>query len=138
MRGAVAPRTIGPYRVLESIGEGGMGVVYRGEHASSSERVAIKTVRIPHESHLAGIRREIHALVRLRHPGVVRIVAEGVEDNIPWYAMELLEGRTLADTIQSMWDDASRLTSGASERRASGGSGGEAHIVRLHSAAGPR
>lgn len=100
---AAAPQAIGPYRVLGIIGEGGMGVVYRAEHAVTGEVVALKTVRVPHESHLAGIRREIHALRRLRHPGVVRIVDEGVDRNLPWYAMELLEGRTLADVIRATW-----------------------------------
>src|SRR4051812_36193974 len=109
MRGEAAPRSIGPYRVLGIIGEGGMGVVYRAEHEVTHEQVALKTVRIPHESHLAGIRREIHALGRIRHPGVVRIVAEGVEGNIPWYAMELLEGRTLADVIRATWRLAPRV-----------------------------
>jgi predicted ATPase len=89
------PRTIGPYRVVSRLGQGGMGVVYRGEDPRHGEAVAIKTVRVPHHGMLASIRREIHALARLRHPGIVRILAEGVEQGLPWYAMELLEGVTL-------------------------------------------
>ncbi|MCP3144107.1 serine/threonine-protein kinase [Pyxidicoccus xibeiensis] len=87
--------TIGPYRLLEVLGQGGMGVVYRGAHPETDEAVAVKTVRAASEVPLASIRREIHALRRLRHPGVVRIVAEGVTDGLPWYAMELLRGQTL-------------------------------------------
>ncbi|MFP2907603.1 serine/threonine-protein kinase, partial [Pyxidicoccus sp. 3LFB2] len=87
--------TIGPYRLLEVLGQGGMGVVYRGENPDTGEAVAVKTVRAASEVPLASIRREIHALRRLRHPGVVRIVAEGVTDGLPWYAMELLRGQTL-------------------------------------------
>ncbi|WP_163995275.1 serine/threonine-protein kinase PknK [Pyxidicoccus caerfyrddinensis] len=87
--------TIGPYRLHEVLGQGGMGVVYRGEHPETGEAVAVKTVRAASEVPLASIRREIHALRRLRHPGVVRIVAEGVTDGLPWYAMELLRGQTL-------------------------------------------
>ncbi|WP_164010142.1 serine/threonine-protein kinase PknK [Pyxidicoccus trucidator] len=87
--------TLGPYRLLEVLGQGGMGVVYRGEHPDTGEAVAVKTVRAASEVPLASIRREIHALRRLRHAGVVRIVAEGVTDGLPWYAMELLRGQTL-------------------------------------------
>src|SRR5262249_5285352 len=48
-------------------------------------------------------RCEINALTRVRHPGIVRILAEGVEEGLPWYAMELLEGRTLADYVRALW-----------------------------------
>lgn len=97
------PESIGPYRILSIIGQGGMGVVYLGEHRVSSERAAIKTVRLPREALFSALRREIHALKSLRHPGVVRILEQGVESAMPWYAMELLEGRTLADWIRAAW-----------------------------------
>jgi tetratricopeptide (TPR) repeat protein len=90
---------LGPYVLHEMLGEGGMGVVYRGEHRDTGEAVALKTVRGASSSMLASIRREIHALRRLLHPGVVRIVAEGVGDGLPWYAMELLRGQTLRDLL---------------------------------------
>src|SRR5262245_30448147 len=97
------PQILGAYRVLEWIGEGGMGVVYRAEHRETGERVAIKTVRLPQEGQLAGLRREIRALTRVRHPGVVQIVDGGVADGLPWYAMELLEGRLLGDLNRELW-----------------------------------
>ncbi|MCE9667489.1 protein kinase [Myxococcus stipitatus] len=87
--------TLGPYLLLEVLGQGGMGVVYRGRHPDTGEAVAVKTVRAAAEVPLASLRREVHALRRLRHPGVVRIVDEGVEAGLPWYAMELLRGQTL-------------------------------------------
>jgi predicted ATPase len=86
--------TIGSYRLLEPLGRGGMGVVYRAVH-QDGRLVALKTVHLAAESQLSSLRREIHALARLRHPGIVRIVEEGVSDGLPWYAMELLEGLTL-------------------------------------------
>ncbi len=98
-----APRFIGPYRVIEVLGEGGMGVVYKAEHKETHAEVALKTLRVPHESHFAGLRREIHALMRIRHPGVVRLFAEGAEGNIPYYVMELLEGSTFADHLRVTW-----------------------------------
>ncbi|WPB80742.1 protein kinase [Archangium violaceum] len=104
------PESIGPYRLLDVLGQGGMGVVYRGEHRDTGEAVALKTVRVASEAVLASIRREIHALRRLHHPGVVRIVAEGVWDGLPWYAMELLSGQTLRGFIDARPSLAATLT----------------------------
>ncbi len=100
------PQSIGPYRILGLLGEGGMGVVYRAAHVETGELVALKTVHTSNERMLASIRREIHALSRLRHPGVVRIVGEGVHEALPWYAMELLEGLTLLRFARSRWNAA--------------------------------
>jgi len=80
-----------------------MSVVWLATHRTSGEPVALKTVRAPDEVYLSSLRREIHALSRLRHPGVVRIVAEGLTAGVPWYAMELLVGETLADVHAKLW-----------------------------------
>ncbi len=93
------PETIGPYRIVDLLGAGGMGVVYRAEDPATGKRVAVKTVRAAGQGMLASIRREIHALARVRHPGVVRITAEGVHDGLPWCAMELIEGVSLRDML---------------------------------------
>jgi predicted ATPase/serine/threonine protein kinase len=88
-------QTIGPYRILGTLGRGGQGVVLLGEHQGTGLKVAVKTVPAPRQELLEGIRREVHALARIRHPGVVRILAEGMDGGVPWYAMELVEGRDL-------------------------------------------
>jgi eukaryotic-like serine/threonine-protein kinase len=106
------PATLGAYRIVRPLGRGGMGVVYRAEHLETGEAVALKTVDVTDASMLSGIRREIHALRRLDHPGVVRIVAEGVEAGLPWYAMELLEGSTLAEYNASLAGTGQVLTIG--------------------------
>lgn len=86
---------IGPYRLLGELGRGGMGVVHRALHDQTGVEVALKTLLLPNERLLRSLRREIHALSRLRHPGIVRILDAGTHQNLPWYAMELLTGRSL-------------------------------------------
>lgn len=98
------PRNIGPYAIQGIIGRGGMGVVYRGIHGESGHTAAIKTVYVSQERQLQSILREIRALARIRHPGIIRIIEEGIEDQNPWFAMEMLTGTSLADFITSdLW-----------------------------------
>ncbi|MBI2571251.1 MAG: tetratricopeptide repeat protein [Candidatus Schekmanbacteria bacterium] len=85
----------GSYCTAAVLGAGAMGIVYLARDVDTGQRVALKTVRLPDAAFLSGIRREIRALAQISHPGVVRIVAEGVQNGCPWYAMELLVGRTL-------------------------------------------
>jgi serine/threonine protein kinase/tetratricopeptide (TPR) repeat protein len=106
----LATGSFGPYVVDGTIGRGGMGVVYRARHRESGARVALKTVRLRSTDLVAIMRREVQALAHLRHPGVVRVVDSGVSNGTPWYAMDLLEGRTLAQ-----WFDGTESTTGDSE-----------------------
>lgn len=94
------PQTFGPYRILSSLGQGGMGRVYQAQHESTGQVVALKTVRMTHTKFMHQIRREIHALSQLRHPGVVSIVDHGVSEGQPWYAMEMIQGVTLRDWMK--------------------------------------
>ena len=97
------PQFIGPYRITGLLGEGGMGVVYRAVHTETNAHAAVKTLQVLNERMLTSIRRETHALGRISHPGVVRIMGAGVEGGLPWYAMELLEGLTLQRFAQNRW-----------------------------------
>jgi serine/threonine protein kinase/tetratricopeptide (TPR) repeat protein len=90
---------LGPYRILGTLGRGGMGQVFRGQHRESGQLAALKTVRAPSPLHLSSLRREVRALGQVRHPGLVRILDQGLEEGRPWYAMELLHGRTLRDVM---------------------------------------
>jgi tetratricopeptide (TPR) repeat protein len=103
------PEAIGPYRIEQELGRGGMGVVVRARHSQTGESVALKTVRLRRQEHLGRIRREIHALSRIRHPGIVRIVEQGLEGGLPWYAMELIEGLPLDEHCRGHWDPGSGL-----------------------------
>jgi serine/threonine protein kinase len=89
------PAQIGGYRIVKPLGAGGMGVVYlaRDDHATL---VALKTVLRVDAQMLHQLRREIHALRRIEHPGVIRVLSAGVHDALPWYAMELLEDANLS------------------------------------------
>lgn len=99
---AETPERFGPFRIASVLGRGGMGVVYRATHETTGERVAVKTVTQQRGFDLIGLRREIHALQRLNHPGVVRILDAGVREGTPWYAMPLLEGETLASFARGL------------------------------------
>lgn len=88
-------QTIGCYDLLEPLGRGGMGVVFRARNRKTGEIVALKTIRASGELEIESIRREIRILARIGHPGIVHIVAEGVHKNLPWYAMDFVEGVTL-------------------------------------------
>lgn len=92
---------IGPYRLIKPLGQGGMGVVYKAYEPVEDRYVALKTIRISGETELDSLRREIRAMARLEHPGIVRILDEGVHEDKPWYAMELLEGMTIREYLLS-------------------------------------
>jgi serine/threonine protein kinase len=97
------PAALGGYLLLDRVAEGGMASVFRGQHRDSGDIVAIKTVRTAKSHEIASLSREIEVLRRLRHPGIVRFVSDGTWNDVPWMAMELLEGKTLFEEIRSMW-----------------------------------
>jgi len=105
--------SIGPYTVLDLIGQGGMGVVYRAKHCHTGELVALKSIRGTDERFLESIRQEIRALAQIDHPGIVRILDEGIHVGLPWYAMKYLSGKTIrqyfsaSDTWQTSYSETS-------------------------------
>src|ERR1700722_3251367 len=84
------PSTIAGYVLKERIGHGGAGSVYRAARPGERE-VALKTVKAGSASAVVSLRNEIRVLRRVRHPGVVDIVDEGVEAGMPWLAMDLVQ-----------------------------------------------
>jgi len=99
------PPRMGDFVLLERLGEGGMGVVHLAEQRSLGRRVALKLIR-PELLHFGRtrerFRREIEAIARLHHPGIVTIHAVGEEGGLPWYAMEHVAGATLAEALQPL------------------------------------
>ncbi len=96
--------SVGPYRIIDRLGSGGMGVVYEVEHETTGARAALKTVAVPRVAYLASIRLEIEILASLSHPGVVRVLDSGTQAGLPWYVMHLHDGTSL----RSIWRNVSR------------------------------
>ena len=94
---------VGPYEVLSLVGEGGMGVVYRGRDPRLGRDIAIKV--LTHESSqdtdaIARLEREARAIAALSHPNIVAVHDVGREDGNFYVVTELLEGATLRDQIR--------------------------------------
>ncbi len=94
---------IGPFEVDRVLGRGGMGVVYAAVHVTQGYVAAVKTSTAVDSGMMSKLRREAVTLGRLRHPGVVGVIASGIEGGHPWYAMELLPGATLSDLVSRYW-----------------------------------
>jgi serine/threonine protein kinase/tetratricopeptide (TPR) repeat protein len=97
------PEAIGPFLLGRRLGTGGAGVVFEAVHAASGAKVALKTVTAPSAWARASLRQEIAVLRSLDHAGVVRILDDGLREGGVWYAMELLEGGSLADWHRELW-----------------------------------
>jgi WD40 repeat protein len=87
------------YEVLDLLGEGGMGVVYRARHPGLDRMVALKLLRGGSGTRLARFRAEALADARLQHPNIVQIFEIGEYQGLPYLALELLEGGSLEATI---------------------------------------
>jgi serine/threonine protein kinase len=92
------PKVIGPYRVLETLGSGGAGTVYRAVDRRTGEDAALKLLSTGGALDPRAARRlarEFETLQHLSHPNVVRVYDTGVFQGYPYLAMELVEGLTL-------------------------------------------
>jgi serine/threonine-protein kinase len=91
---------VGPYRVIQELGHGGMGIVYRAERADGefAQVVALKLVRrgFDGDDTTVRFRRERQILARLDHPSIARLLDGGLHtDGRPYFAMELVDGEPL-------------------------------------------
>lgn len=95
-------RFVWPFELLEKLGEGGMGVVYRARHVVNDRQVAVKLLPddvASNETLVARFERELEVLKQLRHPNIVHCFGGTCESKQRYYAMELIDGGTLADVL---------------------------------------
>jgi serine/threonine protein kinase len=97
--------TLGDFRILREVGRGGMGIVYEADQVSLGRRVALKVLPFAGamDSHqLRRFRTEAQAAAQLHHTNIVPVYWVGCENGVHYYAMQFIEGRTLADVIREL------------------------------------
>ncbi|MBI5364324.1 MAG: SUMF1/EgtB/PvdO family nonheme iron enzyme [Planctomycetes bacterium] len=115
-------RRIDDYTLLEVLGEGGMGVVHLARQESLGKLVALKLLRESARGNpvaIARFQREIEALARCEHPNVVKILASGVHDGLPYFAMEYVQGvdlRRVGDQLSTTRDFGRAVSSAWGEK----------------------
>ncbi|MGV3486566.1 MAG: serine/threonine-protein kinase [Planctomycetaceae bacterium] len=94
---------LGPYRLVEPIGRGGMGSVFKAVHVTSGEVVAVKVIATSVSDDMRFRRRfdsEVKTLIKLKHPNIVTLIGCGEEDGALFYSMELVEGESLQQRLR--------------------------------------
>src|SRR3990170_4204473 len=89
---------VGPYRILERLGQGGMATVYVAYHPALDRRVAIKVLHPAFKedpNFLERFRREARVVARLEHPNIVPIYDFAEHDGQPYLVMKFIEGETM-------------------------------------------
>jgi serine/threonine protein kinase/tetratricopeptide (TPR) repeat protein len=124
------PRQLGDYQIVREVGRGGMGVVYEAEQISLNRRVALKVLPFAatlDAKQLQRFKNEVQAAGQLHHQHIVPVYGVGHERGMHYYAMQFIDGQTLAATIDELRQmDASAVGAGnvqGSSSEATGGPG---------------
>jgi serine/threonine protein kinase/Flp pilus assembly protein TadD len=98
---------LGDFRIIREVGRGGMGVVYEAEQISLGRRVALKVLPLAgamDSRHLQRFKIEAQAAAQLHHTNIVHVHYVGCERGVHFYAMQFIEGISLADVIAQLRD----------------------------------
>src|ERR1700744_325371 len=88
---------LGEFEIIERLGEGGMGAVYKARQVTLGRDVALKTLQFSlarDSDFIARFRREAMAAASLSHPNLVQVYSAGESDGTHWFAMEFIEGES--------------------------------------------
>jgi serine/threonine protein kinase/Flp pilus assembly protein TadD len=97
--------TLGDFRILGEVGRGGMGVVYEAEQIALRRRVALKVLPFAatlDARQLQRFKNEAQAAAQLHHPNIVPVYGVGCERGVHYYAMQFIDGRSLAELIEGL------------------------------------
>lgn len=98
------PERLGPYRIVRTLGRGGMGAVYKAVNLETDQLAAVKILSASlaeDEDFRQRFEAEIETLRKLRHPNIVRLFGFGEQDGQLFFAMELVEGNSLEQELQN-------------------------------------
>jgi serine/threonine-protein kinase len=98
-------RVLGDFQILREVGRGGMGVVYEALQRSLDRRVALKVLPFAVAADPRQLRRfqvEARAAAYLHHPHIIPVYAVGCERGVHYYAMQFIDGRSLAELIRGL------------------------------------
>jgi serine/threonine protein kinase/tetratricopeptide (TPR) repeat protein len=113
-------RALGDFRILREVGRGGMGVVYEAEQISLGRQVALKVLPFAgamDARQLQRFRNEAHAAAQLHHTNIVPVYYVGCERGAHFYAMQFIQGQSLAEVIAELRLNAEdRMTNDESQR----------------------
>jgi len=96
---------VGPYRIVELLGQGGASEVYRAYHQETAQDVALKILRTaPDERTRTRFQREAEALKLLEHPGIIRLLGFGEYQRRPYYTMPFVRVLSLQDVFRQRFE----------------------------------
>ena len=99
---AAEPEKLLHFNILETLGSGGNGTVYRAVNATNQKVVALKTLKNASEVTLNRFKREFHSLKRMDNAGIVNVYEGFFEHDPPFFSMEWVKGKTLSEVIEDM------------------------------------